>query len=116
MQGNPLAFCKEKWYNSIRYKIKPYFFTHVTCILQGREGVKVSDCSDIKAYNYNELLGRIRALGHTQESFAKELGMSFASLNAKLNNRAHFRQSEIERICTLAKIQRNEIVKYFFTH
>lgn len=48
-------------------------------------------------YDYSLLQNRIKEEGYSQTSLAKELGMARNSMNLKLNNKAHFTQSEIIR-------------------
>lgn len=66
-------------------------------------------------FDYSRLRGKIRELFGTQEAFAKEIGMSSASLSAKLNNQVDFSQSEINRAAELLEIDTKYIPVYFFT-
>ena len=66
-------------------------------------------------FDYSKLLGRIKEFGYTQETFAPHIGMSIATLSAKLNCKAYFKQLEIKRICALLEIRICEIGRYFFT-
>ena len=66
-------------------------------------------------FNYSKLRGKIREKFGTQEKFAKELGISSVSLSAKLNNRVEFTQLEIDKICELLEIPKEQIPEYFFT-
>lgn len=69
----------------------------------------------IKAkYNYSKLLGKIKECGFTQESLAKAIGINKGTLNLKLNNNAVFTISEVDNICRLLDISKNEIGDYFF--
>lgn len=52
----------------------------------------------------NELKGRIRAKGYTQEKFAKELGMSTKTLNNRLN-KGIFGSDEIEKIIKILELK-----------
>lgn len=65
-------------------------------------------------YNYSKLLGRMKERGITQEQLAKEIGVSKATLNAKLNNKFKFTTAEIDAICKVLDIPNNEIGEYFF--
>lgn len=67
-------------------------------------------------YNYKKLLGRMKEKEYTQEKLATIIGVDKATLNLKLNNKASFRQSEIEKIFNALEISPNEISLYFFTH
>lgn len=66
-------------------------------------------------YDYSKLLGRMRELNITQSLLGKSVGLSEASLNAKLGNKVNFKQSEITRICNTLCIEANDIPVYFFT-
>lgn len=66
-------------------------------------------------FDYSKLLGRIKEFGYTQESLAKETGITKVTMNLKLNNKAFFTQPEIERIRKILCITRDEIGVYFFT-
>jgi transcriptional regulator with XRE-family HTH domain len=66
-------------------------------------------------FDYSKLLGRIKEFGYTQESLAKEIGITVASMSLKLNNKANFKQREIRSICKVLKIPCGEIGIYFFT-
>ena len=66
-------------------------------------------------FDYSKLLGRIRECGFTQESLAKHINIANSSMCLKLNNKAHFRHSEIFLICEALKIASSEVGVYFFT-
>ena len=66
-------------------------------------------------FDYSKLLGRIKEFGYTQESLAKETGMTKVTMNLKLNNKAFFTQPEIEKVRKLLRITPDEIGAYFFT-
>lgn len=66
-------------------------------------------------FDYSKLLGRIKEFGFTQETLAKKIGITEASMSLKLNNKANFKQKEIRLICKVLKIPCNEIGVYFFT-
>ena len=65
-------------------------------------------------FDYSKLLGRIKEFGYTQETLAKEIGITESSMNLKLNNNAYFKQVEIRRICRVLEIADHEIGLYFF--
>lgn len=67
------------------------------------------------AFNYSKLRGKIKEYFGTQEAFAKELGISSASLSAKLNNQVDFSQTEISNMMKLLEIPSVEMNDYFFT-
>lgn len=66
------------------------------------------------AFNYSKLRGRIREYGLTQEQLATAVGISKATLSAKLNNKNSFTTTEIEAIRASLNIAEDEICKYFF--
>ncbi len=67
-------------------------------------------------YNYQKLLGAMREKGFSQESLARTMHISPASLNLKLNNKREFRQSEMQQIFDALELPIGSISKYFFTH
>lgn len=66
-------------------------------------------------FDFSKLLGRIKEYGYTQERLAKEVRMSKATLNLKLNNKAYLTAPEIEKIRKILSIGIDEIGVYFFT-
>ena len=66
-------------------------------------------------FNYSKLLGRIKECGFTQLTLAEAIGISKATLNAKLNNQYFFTQPEIIAICKVLGIAHKEIPIYFYT-
>ncbi len=68
----------------------------------------------MRIYDYSKLLGRMKERGFTQETFAKELGISACSLNLSLNNKRDFRQKEMLRAIELLDIPSGSIEDYFF--
>lgn len=67
-------------------------------------------------FDFSKLLGRIKEYGYTQERLAKEVGMTKATMNLKLNNNAYFTQPEIEKIRKILGIEIGEIGAYFFVY
>lgn len=67
------------------------------------------------AFEYSKLRGKIREVYGTQSNFAKEMGISSASVSAKLNNAVEFKQCEIDKACSLLSINSSDVVAYFFT-
>lgn len=65
-------------------------------------------------FNHSKLLGRIRECGFTQEQLAKAIGISKATLSAKLNNQFYFTAKEMYDICEVLNIPLSEISEYFF--
>ena len=66
-------------------------------------------------FNYSKLLGRVREFGLTQKDVAAQIGVNATTLSLKLNNKARFTASEIDAICKLLDIAKEEIGAYFFT-
>lgn len=65
-------------------------------------------------FNYSKLLGKMRECRFTQEQLAKAIGISKATLNAKLNNQYYFYAKEMYDICSVLNIPIDEIGEYFF--
>lgn len=68
-----------------------------------------------RVYDYRKLRGKIREVFGTQSIFARELGLSEASLSAKLNNVVEWTQEEIETSVYILGIPWKELPEYFFT-
>ena len=66
-------------------------------------------------FDFSRLLGRIKECGYTQEDVANFIGIAPGTLNAKLNNKGNFTAPEIESICKMLSIPKDEIGIYFFT-
>ncbi len=62
----------------------------------------------------NKLRGKIREICGTQESCAKKAGISTHSLSDKLNKKVPFRTDEIERLCDILSISKEDVHLYFF--
>lgn len=67
------------------------------------------------AFCYNKLRGRIKEICGTNERFAELMGISNATISAKLNNKSEFSHSEIYKATEILKLNRSEIPQYFFT-
>lgn len=65
--------------------------------------------------DYSKLRGAIREHYGTQEAFALALGMSAASLTAKLNGKTEWQADEIVRACQLFGVSLERAHEYFFT-
>ena len=65
-------------------------------------------------FSYDKLKGKIKEKFGTQEAFATALGMSRASLNAKLNNSSEFTQSEMFKALEVLGLRKSAIDEYFF--
>ena len=66
-------------------------------------------------FNHSKLYGRIREYGFTQETLSKSIGINESTLNTKLNGKAYFTTKEIDKVCELLNISKDEIGLYFFT-
>ena len=64
--------------------------------------------------DYSRLRGRIRTYFHTQEAFAKAMGMSMCSLSKKLNGQSEWTADEMRKACDLLEIPVADIHLYFF--
>jgi transcriptional regulator with XRE-family HTH domain len=65
--------------------------------------------------DYAKLRGQIRAVYHTQASFAKSMGLSECALSQKLNGHTEWTADEIRKACELLEIPADELHIYFFT-
>ena len=65
-------------------------------------------------FDYRKLDGKITEVYKTQYKFAEALGISKASISAKLNNKTNFTQKEIYDSLRLLKIPESEVYSYFF--
>lgn len=66
-------------------------------------------------FNYSKLWGRFREYGLTQKDVATHIGIRNTTLSLKLNNKAKFTSSEIDAMCKLLDIAKEDIGAYFFT-
>lgn len=66
-------------------------------------------------FNYAKLLGRFKEYGFTQRDVAAQIGINSVTMSLKLNNKANFTAPEIDAICRLLDIAKDEIGIYFFT-
>ena len=64
--------------------------------------------------NYEKLLDRMYHYRQNQTTLAEAIGISRASMNAKINSQRAFTQKEIIRICELIDIPHSKIGEYFF--
>lgn len=64
--------------------------------------------------DYSKLRGAIREKYGTQEAFAAALGISEASVSAKLNGRTEWQTDEIVRACQLFDVPLERAHEYFF--
>lgn len=64
--------------------------------------------------DYRKLKGKIKEVFDTQDAFAKALGLSYTSLNFKINDKRDWTVSEIMKACELLNIQLSDAHLYFF--
>lgn len=64
--------------------------------------------------NYEKLLDRMYHYRQNQTTLAVSIGISRASMNAKINSQRAFTQPEIIKICQLLDIPHSKIGDYFF--
>ena len=65
-------------------------------------------------FNHSKLLGKMRECGFTQVELAKAIGVSKATLSAKLNGQFFFTTKEMYFICKALSIDLKDIPEYFF--
>lgn len=63
---------------------------------------------------FGALREKINVIFGSQKSFAEAMGMNVATLNLKLNGKAEWTLSEIEKACSLLNISMEEVKDYFF--
>lgn len=63
--------------------------------------------------NTNKLKGALASAGYTQQSMAKELGISTATFCNKLNNRTEFKASEM--FILEEKLNIKDLAEIFYT-
>lgn len=64
--------------------------------------------------DYRKLRGRITEVYKTQEAFAKDMGLSLASINQRLSGKLEWKASEIALACEHLGIDLAEAHEYFF--
>lgn len=64
---------------------------------------------------YNKLRGKIKEVCGSDAVFAERMGVSKATISAKLNNKTEFSQPEILLATSILGIDASEIPLYFFT-
>lgn len=65
-------------------------------------------------FKYDKLLGKIKEKCGTQQNFSESMGITPQTINAKLSNKAPWKQNEILRACYILEIRHEEIPDYFF--
>lgn len=66
-------------------------------------------------WDYSRLKGRTKEAGLRQEDVGTAIGLTPTTYSLKLNNKAEFKQSEIQKVCSVLAIPYAEIPSYFFT-
>ena len=66
-------------------------------------------------FDYSKLRGRVKEILNNESNYADLLGISKASVSAKLNSKVPFSITEMEISISALKIPREEIYEYFFT-
>lgn len=66
-------------------------------------------------YDYSKLKGRIKEILGSQDKYAEILGVSNASVSAKLNGKVPISITEMDISIEALKISKEEIYSYFFT-
>ncbi len=64
--------------------------------------------------NSNMLSGAIVSSGLTQADVARQIGLSIAAFNNKINNKSEFKASEIVMLTLILKLTREEAYSIFF--
>lgn len=67
------------------------------------------------SFCYNKLKGRIKEICGSNRRFADLMGVSCATISAKLNNKSEFSQPEIQLAVEILKLELADIPLYFFT-
>jgi hypothetical protein len=67
------------------------------------------------SYNYNKLLGKIKEVFGTQDNFARALGLSRTSFSLRINGKAEFSQTEIDKAVNLLGLNDKDIPSIFFS-
>lgn len=65
-------------------------------------------------FDYSKLRGRIREKFNNECLFAKEMGLSQATMSNKLNNGSEWTDREIEKAIRLLGLTIKDIDQYFF--
>ena len=67
------------------------------------------------AFCYDKLKGRITEVCGTKQHFAELMGISKATMSAKINNKSEFTQPEIAKAIAILNLEKSDIPTYFFT-
>lgn len=66
------------------------------------------------SFDYKMLKLKIKEVFDTQEAFAEAMGMSYTTLNQRLNNAVQWKTIEIAKACDLLGIPLADAHLYFF--
>ena len=66
------------------------------------------------SFNYSKLTGKIVEVFGTQLRFSEAMGLSERTISLKLNSKVEWKQSEINKACSLLGIDISDIPAYFF--
>ena len=66
-------------------------------------------------FDYSKLRGKIKEVLNNESNYAGLLGISNASVSAKLNSKVPFSITEMDKSIVALKIPKEEIYDYFFT-
>ncbi len=72
------------------------------------------EVTKLTQYTYPKLTGRIIERYGTRAAFSRAMGISEHSISTKLTGKHEWKQSEIEKACTLLEIRSTDIPDYFF--
>lgn len=67
------------------------------------------------AYDYSKLNGRIIEKCGTQAVFVEKMNLSERTISLKLNNKAPWKQPEMQKAAQILEFPETEIQTYFFT-
>lgn len=66
-------------------------------------------------YDYSLLAGKVKEFFGTQCAFSDAIALSERSVSLKMQGKISWKQSEIEKICEVLRLERMDIPVYFFT-
>lgn len=65
--------------------------------------------------NTNMVKAKIAEKGYNQASVAAKMGISYQSFNYKVNNIREFKVSEIDTLCKILDIEKNDAPLFFLS-
>lgn len=66
-------------------------------------------------FDYSKLKGKIKEKCGTQYKFAQLMGLSKATITAKMQSKSEFTQEQITRAIDILSIDKCDVPDYFFT-